>query len=364
MHGGNRPGSSGCLLRRGRQGAALTERDTVPRGNSMARVAINGMGRIGRALFKVLVSMPEFDIAAVNDLRPPDNIAYLLKYDSVYGRYGKTVQSREDAIVIDEKSYRFLQEKSPGNLPWKELEVDLVFECSGVFTTRKELEDHLKAGASHVILSTRAKGGGIETVVHGVNRAEKETDIVSTASCTTNCITPLVEILGRRIGVHKAIMTTVHAYTASQALVDGGNKKWKRGRAAAINLVPTTTGAAKATGYALPEFEGRFDGVAVRTPVPVGSISDVVFLTKRPTSKEEVNDIFRDEAQGQRYRGVVRVSEDEIVSTDIIQDPHASIVDMNMTQVVDGDLVKVMSWYDNEWGYVNQMARTAAVMLG
>ncbi len=329
----------------------------------MAKVAINGMGRIGRALFKALVDMPGLEVVAVNDLAPVDNIAYLLRYDSVYGRYGKAVTSRENAIVVDEKEYRFLQEKHPGDLPWKDLKVDLVFECSGVFTTRKELENHLQAGASRVILSTRAKGGDVETVVHGVNRPAKEIDIISTASCTTNCITPLVEIMNRRIGVMKAIMTTIHAYTSSQNLVDGGNKKWKRGRAAAINLVPTTTGAARATGNVLPEFMEKFDGVAVRTPVPAGSISDVVFLTKRRTGVDEVNGIFREEAQTERYSGVLRVAEDEIVSTDIIQDSHASIVDSHMTQVVDGDLVKVMSWYDNEWGYVCQMARTAAAML-
>ncbi|HPX17327.1 MAG TPA: type I glyceraldehyde-3-phosphate dehydrogenase [Deltaproteobacteria bacterium] len=329
----------------------------------MARVAINGMGRIGRALFKVLVDTPALQIVAVNDLAPVENIAYLLKYDSIYGRYGRPVTSREGAIVIDEKEYRFLQEKNPGDLPWKELEVDLVFECSGVFTTRKELENHLQAGASRVILSARAKGGGVETVVHGVNRPARESSIISTASCTTNCITPLVEVMSRRVGVMKAIMTTVHAYTSSQNLVDGGNKKWKRGRAAAINLVPTTTGAARATGDVLPEFAGRFDGVAVRSPIPVGSISDVVFLTKRRTSADEVNDIFREEARTERYSGVLRVAEDEIVSTDIIQDSHASIVDSHMTHVVDGDLVKVMSWYDNEWGYASQMARTAVAMF-
>jgi len=329
----------------------------------MARVAINGMGRIGRALFKVLVDMPGLEVVAVNDLAPMDNIIYLLKYDSVYGRYGRAVTSREGAIVIYEKEYRFLQEKTPKDLPWKDLKVDLVFECSGVFTTRKELENHLKAGASRVILSARAKGGGVDTVVHGVNRPARESDIISTASCTTNCITPLVEIMDRRVGVMKAIMTTVHAYTSSQNLVDGGNKKWKRGRAAAINLVPTTTGAARATGSVLPEFADKFDGVAVRSPVPVGSISDVVFLTKKQTSEDEINGIFREEAQTKRYSGVLRVAEDEIVSTDIIQDPHASIVDSHMTKVVDGDLVKVMSWYDNEWGYVNQMARTAAAMF-
>ena len=329
----------------------------------MTRVAVNGMGRIGRALFKVLLETPELEIAAINDLMPPDNLAYLLKYDSVYGRYDKIVESAESAIVVNEKTYRYYQEKDPRDLPWKDLQVDLVFECSGVFTKREDLEKHLQAGASRVILSTRAKSEDIETVVFGVNRPKKESRIISCASCTTNCITPLLEIMGRRIGVHKAILTTVHAYTSSQNLVDGPEKRWKRGRAAAINLVPTTTGAAKATTKALPEFAGKFDGIAVRSPVPVGSISDVVFLAKRKTDEKEVNSVFREEAGTERYKAVLSVVEDQLVSSDIIQDSHASIVDANMTQVVDGDLVKVMSWYDNEWGYVNQMVRTAVQMV-
>lgn len=329
----------------------------------VTRVAVNGMGRIGRALFKVLLESPGLEVAAINDLMPPDDLAYLLKYDSVYGRYDKVVEDAESAIVVNEKTYRYSQEKDPKDLPWKDLQVDLVFECSGVFTKREDLEKHIQAGASRVILSTRAKSEDIETVVYGVNRPAKESRIISCASCTTNCITPLLEIMGRRIGVHKAILTTVHAYTSSQNLMDGPKKKWKRGRAAAINLVPTTTGAAKATTKALPEFTGKFDGIAVRSPVPAGSISDVVFLTKKKTDEDEVNAIFREEAATERYKEVLSVSEDQIVSSDIIQDPHASIVDMNMTQVVDDDLVKVMSWYDNEWGYVNQMVRTAVQMV-
>lgn len=328
----------------------------------MTRVAVNGMGRIGRALYKVLLETPELEVVAVNDLMPPDNAVYLLKYDSVYGRYDKLVENTENALVVNEKTYQYHREKDPRKLPWKELQVDLVFECSGVFTKREDLEKHLQAGASRVILSTRSKSEDVETIIYGVNRPKKESNVISCASCTTNCITPLLEIMGRRIGVHKAILTTVHAYTSSQNLVDGPNKKWKRGRAAAINLVPTTTGAAKATTKALPEFAGKFDGVAVRSPVPAGSISDVVFITKKKTDKDEVNAIFREEAMTDRYKSVLRVSDDQIVSSDIIQDPYASIVDANMTQVVDGDLVKVMAWYDNEWGYVNQMVRTAVHM--
>jgi glyceraldehyde 3-phosphate dehydrogenase len=325
----------------------------------MANVAINGMGRIGRATLKIVLETPELELAAVNDLVPPDNIAYLLTYDSVYGRYGKEVQGAGDRLMVAGKGYKIFNEKDPERLPWRDLGVDAVFECTGVFTRKKDLEKHIRAGARRVILSAPAKGDEVATVVHGVNTPEGNVQILSCASCTTNCITPVVEIMGRRIGVRKATMTTIHAYTSSQAIVDGPSKKWRRGRAGAINLVPTSTGAAIATTKALPHYQGRFDGVAVRGPVPVGSLADIVFLTEKTTTAEEVNDIFREESESERYRGIVGVSEDPIVSSDIIQDPRASVVDLTMTQVVDGDLVKVMSWYDNEWGYANQMVREA-----
>jgi glyceraldehyde 3-phosphate dehydrogenase len=226
-------------------------------------------------------------------------------------------------------------------------------------TRREDLEKHVHAGARVVLLSAPSKGAEVETVVHGANRASGSSAIISCASCTTNCITPIVEVIGRRIGFAKAMMTTVHAYTSSQSIIDGPNKRFRRGRAAAANLVPTTTGAAQATTHALPEYAGRFDGIAIRAPIPVGSIADITFVTSRTTSVDEVNGILAEEAQTERYFGVLGVSRDPLVSSDIIGDPRASVVDLELTKVVDGDLVKVMSWYDNEWGYANQMVREA-----
>ena len=329
----------------------------------MANVAINGLGRIGRATLKVILESDDLNLVAVNDLVPADNLAYLLRYDTVYGRYHKTVESKQDKLVIDGREYPVLNQKDPAKLPWKDMDVDLVFECSGVFTKRADLEKHLKAGAKKVILSAPAKEDDIKTIVYGVNAWDEQDDIISTASCTTNCVSPVMEILNRRIGVKKANMTTVHAYTSSQSLVDGPHKKARRGRAAAANFVPTTTGAAIAAAKAVPEIEGKFDGAAIRGPVPVGSIADINLVTERETTVDEINNIFREEAQSERYKGIVGASDDELVSSDIIQDSRPSVVDLSMTQVVGGDLVKVMSWYDNEWGYVNQMVREARHVL-
>jgi len=331
----------------------------------MARVAINGLGRIGRATFKIIEESPELELVAVNDLVPPDNLAYLLQYDSVYGRYEKKVTSGENALHVDGREIRVLSEKDPSNLPWKDMNVDLVFESTGLFTKKEEAEKHLHAGAKRVIISAPTKSAETMTVVHGVNEASTdEKTIISCASCTTNSITPPVEIMSRRIGMKKAILTTVHAYTSTQSLVDAPAKKFRRGRAAAQSIVPSTTGAAVATTKVLTPLEGRFDGMALRVPVPVGSISDINFVAERPTSVEEINNIFREEAESGRYKGILEVSEDEIVSSDIVQSPAAAIVDLNGTLVVDGDLVKIMSWYDNEWGYSNQMIREAKHMLG
>ncbi len=331
----------------------------------MAKVAINGLGRIGRAAFKIILETPGLELVAVNDIVPVDNLAYLLKYDTVYGRYHKKVEHKPGELIIDGHSVKVLSERDPAQLPWKSLGVELAFECTGVFTKKADLEKHVQAGAKHVILSAPSKEPEVMTIVYGVNSYEGDPPaVLSTASCTTNCITPLVEIMGRRIGIKKAIMTTIHAYTASQALVDGPSKKLRSGRAAAANFVPATTGAAIATTKALPQYAGLFDGTAVRAPIPVGSISDVVFLTERPTSVEEVNAIFTEESKTPRYQDVLAVSEDELVSSDILGETHASIVDLELTKVVDGDLVKVMSWYDNEWGYTSQMVRQAVSMLG
>ena len=328
----------------------------------MARVAINGLGRIGRATFKILFDYPQLELVAVNDLIPTENLAYLLKYDSAYGRCESEVASDKEHLLIDGTKYRIYNEKDPANLPWGELGIDIVFECSGIFTKKEQLEEHLAAGAKKVILSAPAKGEGVPTVVFGVNQPDPADRILSCASCTTNCITPVVEIMDRRLGVSKAIMSTVHAYTASQSIVDTFDKKPRRGRAGAANFVPTSTGAARATGMALPRFAGKFDGVAIRGPVLVGSIADIVMITRRATSVEEVNAIFREEAETERYRGILGTTGEPLVSADIIGDPRASIVDLELTRVVDGDLVKVMSWYDNEWGYSVQMVKTAARM--
>jgi glyceraldehyde 3-phosphate dehydrogenase len=326
----------------------------------MAKVAINGLGRIGRAVFKIIQDNPDLELVAVNDLVPPKNLAYLLNYDTVYGRSKNKVESDENSLIVDGKHYKVVSERDPAQLPWGSLGIDLVFECTGLFTSKEALEKHIQAGAKSVILSAPTKSEGIETVVYGVNHVPESDNIFSCASCTTNCISPVVEVMGRRIGIKKAILTTIHAYTATQGIVDGPSKKQVReGRAAAANFVPSTTGAAIATTKVLPQYKGKFDGVAVRAPIPVGSISDIIFVTERPTTVEELNAIFREEAESDRYKGIMSASDEEIVSSDIVGDAHASIVDLTMTQVVDGDLVKLMSWYDNEWGYANQMVRAA-----
>jgi glyceraldehyde 3-phosphate dehydrogenase len=327
---------------------------------AMKKVAINGLGRIGRAALKVVLETEGLELVAVNDLVPLDNIVYLLKYDTVYGRYGKEVRGKDGTLSVGKEHCRVLAEKDPAKLPWKELGVDVVLECTGLFTKKEDAAKHLAAGAKRVIISAPSKSPEVTTVVYGAVSAASSDPVISCASCTTNCITPVVEIMGRRVGIEKAVMTTIHAYTATQKIVDGPSKKMRRGRAGACNLVPTSTGAALATTRALPEFKNKFDGVAVRVPVPAGSLADLVFITKRPVTKEELAKIFTEEAQSDRYRGVLGVTRDPLVSTDILQDSRASIVDLDMTVVVDGTLVKIMSWYDNEWGYTCQMVREAA----
>ena len=331
----------------------------------MAKVAINGMGRIGRACFKIIADTPGLDVVAVNDLLPPKNLAYNLNFDTVYGRFGHEVAVDGDALVLDGRSIRVYAEKNPADLPWGALGVDIVIESTGLFTQMEKAKAHIDAGAKQVIISAPTKSPELATVVHGVARPEaSEKRIFSCASCTTNSITPVVEIMGRRIGVKKAILTTVHAYTATQALVDMTGKFGRKGRAAAQNIIPASTGAAIATTKVLPQYAGKFDGTAMRVPVPVGSVSDITFVTERATTVEEVNAIFREEAASDQYKSVIRASEDEIVSSDIVGDPHASIVDLPLTQVVDGDLVKVFAWYDNEWGYSNQVVREIQHAVG
>ena len=322
----------------------------------MTKVAINGMGRIGRAALKIIMDRRELELVAVNDLMDLENLVYLLNYDTVYGVYKHRVAASGDSLVVNGKSIKFLSVKDPAQLPWKDLGVEIALECTGLFTQAEGLSKHLAAGAKYAMLSAPPKGPEVCCIVHGVTEPAADDRMISCASCTTNCITPVVEIMGRRIGVKKAIMTTIHAYTSSQAMVDGPNKKFRRGRAGAANLVPTSTGAAVATTNTLPQYKGKFDGVSVRCPVPCGSLADLVFVTERSTTVEEINQIFKEEAGG-RYKNILEYATDPIVSSDIIMNPHASIFDPSMTQVVDGDLVKLFSWYDNEWGYTNQMVR-------
>lgn len=326
----------------------------------MTKVAINGFGRIGRCAFKIIADTPDLEVAAINDLVSAENLAYLLRFDTVYGRYGGSVEAEDEALVVNGQRVPLLHEKDPAVLPWGDLGVRIVIECTGLFRTEEDLRKHLSAGAEVVILSAPVKGGGVETVVYGVNEADQRATMLSCASCTTNGVAPVAEVMNRRLGVKKAILTTVHGYTSTQGLVDGPNKHPRRGRAAACNLVLTSTGAAKATALTVPAYQDRFDGVAIRAPVPSGSIADIVFLTDRPTSVEEVNGIFAEEASSDRYRDVLGVSVDGLVSSDILGDPRASVVDLEMTRVVDGDLVKVMAWYDNEWGYASQMVKEVA----
>ena len=323
------------------------------------KVAINGLGRIGRAVLKLALEETSLEVVAMNDLTSSDNLAYLLRFDTVYGRLMKPVAVNEDSIVVGGRKVLTFRKESPLALPWKDLGVDLVFECTGAFRRREQLEQHIKAGARIVLLSAPSDDGEVETVVHGVNIPGAGTAIISCASCTTNCITPIIEVIGRRIGFQKAMMTTMHAYTSSQSVVDGPNRHLRRGRAAAANLVPATTGAALATTRALPQYAGLFDGIAVRAPLPVGSIVDITFVTSRKTSVDEVNQVLTEEAASERYAGVLGVSRDPLVSSDIVGDPRAAVVDLELTKVIDGDLVKVMGWYDNEWGYANQMLREA-----
>lgn len=315
------------------------------------------MGRIGRASLKIILDTPELELVAVNDIAPVDSIAYLLKYDSVHGAFEKEVSVDGDHLVIDGKSIPFYSQRNPTELPWGELGVEVVIESTGVFTKEEDAQKHVDAGAKVVVISGPTSSGGVPTVVHGVNTKDGVSTIFSCASCTTNNISPIIEILGRRIGIQKAIMTTVHANTSSNNTVDAPSKKIRMGRAGFNNLIPTTTGAATATTKAMPEYAGIFDGMAIRVPIAIGSVSDINLVTSKKTSKEELNQIFTEEAATERYKNVIRVTNDPIVSSDIIKDPHAAVIDLEMTKVVDGDLIKVLAWYDNEWGFANQMIR-------
>ncbi len=329
----------------------------------MLKVAINGFGRIGRNAFKVALEKhaDKLDIVTINDITSPEVLAHLLQYDSTYGTWSKKVKADSTNIIVDGKSYQVLAEKEPSKLPWKELAVDVVIESTGRFTDAEGMRQHLTAGAKKVVLSAPAKGDGVETILIGVNAHDyKGQELTNNASCTTNCIAPVMAIMDAKFGVAKALMTTVHGVTAEQNLVDGpppGGKSndLRRARAAYVNIIPTTTGAAIATTEAIPDLKGRFDGRALRVPVIVGSISDITLVLKKKTTVEEVNQAIKLACDDELWRGIVAWSEEALVSSDIVGRSESAIVDLPLTQVVDGDLVKVFAWYDNEYGYSNRL---------
>jgi glyceraldehyde 3-phosphate dehydrogenase len=319
------------------------------------RVGINGFGRIGRNIMRAALGNPGIDFVAVNDLTNAATLAHLLKYDSVLGNLAAEVKPRADGITVDGEAFKVLSMKDPAQLPWKDLGVDVVFESTGLFTNREGATKHLAAGAKKVIITAPAKGHDI-TIVLGVNEHTYDParhQIISNASCTTNCLAPLAKVIHERFGLRKGWMTTIHSYTNDQQLLDLPHKDLRRARAAALSMIPTTTGAATAVGEVLPELKGRLDGFAMRVPTPNVSVVDLVALVDKKTSGEEVNAALREAANGP-LKGILAYSEAELVSIDFRGNPHSSIVDAPYTKVMDGDFVKVLSWYDNEWGYANR----------
>ncbi len=324
------------------------------------RVGINGFGRIGRNYFRAAMAQgklgSDLEIVAINDLGSPETLAHLLKYDSVVGRLAADVAVADGDLVVDGRVIKILAESDPGNLPWRELGVDIVIESTGRFTAAADAEKHLVAGARKVLISAPAKGD-VLSVVMGVNDEEYDDGahhIVSNASCTTNCLAPLAKVLHENFGIEQGLMTTIHAYTADQNLQDGPHRDLRRARAAAINMVPTSTGAAKAIGQVLPELKGKLDGFAIRVPVPTGSATDLTVTVGREVSVEEVNDAFKAAAADPRLAGILTYTEDPIVSSDIVTDPASAIFDSGLTKVM-GNQIKVIGWYDNEWGYSNRL---------
>jgi glyceraldehyde 3-phosphate dehydrogenase len=330
------------------------------------RVGINGFGRIGRNLFRAAkAANADIDFVAVNDLTDNKTLAHLLKYDSILGPYPGSVEVTDTGIVVDGDELRVLAERDPANLPWGELGVDVVIESTGFFTDRENASKHLDGGAKKVIISAPAKGEDI-TVCLGVNFDRYDADrhhVISNASCTTNCLAPFAKIAHETVGIKHGLMTTIHAYTADQRLQDLPHSDLRRARAAALNLIPTSTGAAKAVGLVLPELNGKLHGFAIRAPVPTGSVVDLTFEADRETTAQELNDAFRSAAGSGPMHGILEYTEDPIVSSDIITNPHSSIVDGLLTSVIDGTLVKVVSWYDNEWGYSNRVVELAQKVL-
>jgi glyceraldehyde 3-phosphate dehydrogenase len=323
------------------------------------KIAINGFGRIGRAAFKIILNdHPNLEVVAINDLSDLKTLANLLKYDSAYGKYDKEVKEVAGSIKVSGKKYRVFNERDPENLPWKELKVDVVLECTGIFKDKKSAGKHISAGAKKVIISAPTKDTkAVKTIVLGVNEKDikKNDDILSCASCTTNCLAPMAELVRSKFGIKKSLMTTIHAYTASQSLVDGPHKDLRRGRAGAINIVPTSTGAAKATGLVIKSLNNKIDGMAMRVPILVGSIVDATFLLKKKTDIKKVKKAFIAAAKQKQFKGILEASTEPIVSSDIVGSSYSSIVDLEFINLIDGDLLKVVAWYDNEWGYSSRL---------
>lgn len=336
----------------------------------MIKAAINGFGRIGRNAFKAALEEHslELEIVAVNDLTEPKVLAHLLKYDTAYGIWGKDVTFDEQNIIVEGRKYPVLAQKEPASLPWRQLDVDVVIESTGRFTDEEGMKLHLLAGAKKVVLSAPAKGGNIGTFLIGVNSEDyKGENLINNASCTTNCIAPVAAIINAKFGIKKALMTTIHSVTAEQNLVDGpppGGKSndLRRARAAYANMIPTTTGAAIATTEAIPSLKGLFDGRAIRVPTIVGSISDFTFLLNEKVTVEVVNQAIKDACEDIMWKGIVAWTEEPLVSSDIVGRSESAIVDLSLTQVVDGDLLKVFAWYDNEWGYSNRLVEMAILV--
>jgi len=319
------------------------------------RIAINGFGRIGRVFYRQVSGLPDFEVVAINDLADKDNLLYLLEHDSVYGKF---------ALPEKIKDIKFLQEKDPAKLPWKDLDIDIVVESTGFFDSYDKAKAHLDAGAKRVVITAPVKDDMVITFTPNVYPEDiSKSKITSNASCTTNAITPLISILAKNPGIKKAVLNTIHAYTATQGIVDKPDAKdWRRGRAGTIDISPSSTGAAISAAKAIPEMKGIFDGVAVRVPVPVGSLIDLTFVSKRNTSAEEINEILTAESRNPEWQGIIKVSNEQLVSTDIIGESYGSIVDLGFTKVIDGDLVKIFSWYDNEFGYAAMLIKHMEIL--
>ena len=328
----------------------------------MIKLAINGFGRIGRNAFKIAFERRDVKIVAINDLTDTKTLAHLLKHDSSYGTYDRDVKFDEENLIVDGEKIRVFSEKEPKNLPWGEYQVDVVIESTGFFTDPKKAADHLEAGARKVVISAPAKGEGAKTIVIGVNEdtVTEDDKILSNASCTTNCIAPVMKVLEDNFGIEKALMTTVHSYTASQRILDAPAKDLREARAAAENIVPTSTGASKAATLTIPALKGKFDGLSIRVPTPVVSLSDITAVLKRDTTIEELQEIFKKAAKEPFYEGILGVSEEPLVSIDYRGNSHSSIVDLPLINVVGGNLVKIVAWYDNEWGYSNRLVELAS----